>query len=156
MGVRIDNVGLIGGRGVEPDIYPAGGTYFFLRAFSTWYTFDTALQNLAMVRQQSTGDRTGDDSLRLKTVDGNDVSVNVTVSWRIEPAKAPYLAQHVGQSHVQVAGRGQRRPRVLLRGGEGLLVESACGVRAASREPHVGQHHRRSQRVQGRSRTMPW
>jgi len=102
VGVRVDNVGWLGGKGVVPEIYPPGGTYFFLRAFSTWFTFDTALQNLTMLRESAGRGRDGDDSLRFKTVDGNDVSVNVTVSWRIDPSFAPYLAQHVGQSTEEV------------------------------------------------------
>ncbi|HMV68848.1 MAG TPA: SPFH domain-containing protein [Myxococcota bacterium] len=95
VGVRVVNVGLWG-KGVQPDVYPAGGTYFFFRPFSDWYTFDTAIQNLIMVREQQSGDRAGDDSLRFKTVDGNDVSVNVTLSWRIIPERTPYLLQFVG------------------------------------------------------------
>jgi regulator of protease activity HflC (stomatin/prohibitin superfamily) len=101
VGVRVSLVGPWG-KGVQPDIYPAGGTYFFFRPFSDWYTFDTAIQNLVMVREPAAGDRQGDDSLRFKTVDGNDVSVNVTVSWRIVPEKAPYLLQFVGQSTAEV------------------------------------------------------
>lgn len=95
VGVRVVTVGLLG-RGVQPEIYPPGGTWFFFRPFSDWYVYDTALQNLTMVRESTQGDRAGDDSLRFKTIDGNDVSVNVTVSWRIIPDKAPYLLQFIG------------------------------------------------------------
>jgi regulator of protease activity HflC (stomatin/prohibitin superfamily) len=102
VGVRTDLIGLFGGQGVRGDVYPPGGTYFFFRLFSGWYTFDTAIQNLVMVREAHVGDRVGDDSLRFKTVDGNDISVNVTVSWRIDPARAPYLVQFVGQSTAEV------------------------------------------------------
>lgn len=101
VGVRVAKVGLWG-KGVQPEVYAAGGTYFFFRPFSDWYTFDTAIQNLVMVREHEQGDRAGDDSLRFKTVDGNDVSVNVTVSWRIIPEKAPYLLQFVGQQTSEV------------------------------------------------------
>jgi regulator of protease activity HflC (stomatin/prohibitin superfamily) len=98
VGVRVDQLGLLGGKGVVPEVYPPGGTYFFFRPFSEWFVFDTAIQNLVMVREATQGDRVGDDSLRFKTVDGNDISVNVTVSWRIDPTKTTYIVQFIGQS----------------------------------------------------------
>lgn len=102
VGVRVVKVGVPGPRGVEPEVYQPGSTFFFFRPFSDWYTFETAIQNLVMVREDADGDRRGDDSLRFKTIDGNDVSVNVTVAWRIDAAKAPYLLQFVGKSTVEV------------------------------------------------------
>lgn len=98
VGVRVSLLGLLGPRGVEPEIFEPGATYFFFRPFADWHTFDTAMQNLVMVREPHEGGRGGDDSLQFKTIDGNDVSVNVTVAWRIEPAKAPYLLQFHGAS----------------------------------------------------------
>lgn len=100
VGVRIVLVGL--SPGIQDDIYLQGGTYFFLRPFSEWLTYDTALQNLEMSREHATGDRYGDDSLRFKTIDGNDISVNCTIAWRIREESAPYLARFVGQSTAEV------------------------------------------------------
>jgi regulator of protease activity HflC (stomatin/prohibitin superfamily) len=97
VGVRVVRASPFGVRGVEPEAYMPGGTYFFVRALSDWYVFDTALQNLVMVRETGEGARTGDDSLRFKTIDGNDVSVNVTVSWRIDPTAAPRILQFIGE-----------------------------------------------------------
>ena len=60
-------------------------------------------------------DRTGDDAIEFKTTDGNDISVNVTVAWRIDPQKAPYLVAKVGSSTAEVKEklirRGARAPR---------------------------------------------
>jgi len=102
VGVRVAKVPFLSGRGVVDEVYPQGGTYFFFRPLSDWYVFDVAIQNLVMVREKAEGDRRGDDSLRFKTIDGNDVSVNVTVAWSIEPTKAPHLLQHVGNSTAEV------------------------------------------------------
>lgn len=102
VGVRVNRVPFVGTRGVEPEVYPQGGTYFFLRAFSDWYVYDVAIQNLVMVREDDEGDRRGDDSLRFKTIDGNDISVNVTVAWAVEPDKAPSLLTFVGKSTHEV------------------------------------------------------
>ncbi|MCB9680446.1 MAG: prohibitin family protein [Alphaproteobacteria bacterium] len=102
VGVRVNKVPLLSARGVEPDVLPQGATYFFFRPFYDWYVYDVAIQNLVMVREPDEGDRTGDDSLRFKTIDGNDVSVNVTVQWAIDPARTPYLLQFVGGSTTEV------------------------------------------------------
>lgn len=102
VGVRTVNLTLIGSRGVVKEIYPQGGTYFFFRPLSQWHVFDVGLQNLEMLREQSEGSRSGDDSLRFKTIDGNDISVNVTVAWSIEPSSAPYVLQFVGGSTPEV------------------------------------------------------
>jgi regulator of protease activity HflC (stomatin/prohibitin superfamily) len=93
VGVRTVNVALIGKQGVQDDIYPPGRTHFFFRPTSTWSVFDTAVQNLAMQ---------GEDALRFKTIDGNDISVNVTIAWRVNPLKAPYLVKFVGGSTTEV------------------------------------------------------
>lgn len=102
VGVRVRLLPLPGPRGIEPEVYPPGGIFFFPRVFSDWYVFDTAIQNLVMVRERDQTERGRDDSLRFKTVDGNDVSVNVTLAWAIDPKRAPYLLQFVGNSTGQV------------------------------------------------------
>lgn len=98
VGVRTVNFTLLGHRGVQEEIYPQGQTYFFFRPLSDWTAYDVGLRNLEMFRNPSQGDRTGDDSVRFKTFDGNDVSVDVTVVWSLEPSKAPYVRARVGRS----------------------------------------------------------
>lgn len=98
VGVRTVKLTLIGDRGVVADTYAPSGTYFFLRPISEWHVFDIGRQNLEMLRESDRGDAPGDDSLRFKTVDGNDISVNVTVAWSVDPAMTPYVLQFVGQS----------------------------------------------------------
>lgn len=103
VGVRTNKIGLLGGKGVRQEVYPPGSTSFFPPVVTGWNVFDTALQNLEMTREAHRGDRGGDDSLRFKTIDGNDISVNVTVSWRVEPSKAPYLLEFVGANTREVS-----------------------------------------------------
>src|SRR5436190_23890418 len=69
------------GAGVEEKVYEPGATFFFLPFGSDWHTFDIKLQNLEMTWNPRRGDRQGDDSVAFKTVDGNDIHVNVTVAW---------------------------------------------------------------------------
>lgn len=116
VGVRVNKVGLIGQKGITDDSYAPGTTSFFPPIINDWYTFDVALQNLSMVRENRLGDRQGDDSLRFKTVDGNDISVNVTVAWQVDPNKAQTVLAFSGKS-TDAAGQRLVRPisRTLIR-----------------------------------------
>jgi regulator of protease activity HflC (stomatin/prohibitin superfamily) len=89
--------------GIEKDHkYPPGATYFFVPFLSDWATFDIKLQNLVMTKADGEGDRLGDDAVEFKTTDGNDISVDVTIAWRIDPDKVAYLLQYVGHSTNEV------------------------------------------------------
>jgi regulator of protease activity HflC (stomatin/prohibitin superfamily) len=105
VGVRVAKLGILEGKGVVPDVYPPGATYFFPPIINDWYVFDTALQNLMMTRDATTGDRSADDALQFKTIDGNDINVDVTVAWGIDPTKASYLVQFVGPNTAAVRER---------------------------------------------------
>ena len=105
VGVRVAKLGILEPSGVVPEPYAPGATYFFAPIINDWYVYDTALQNLVMTRDSRTGDRAADDALRFKTVDGNDISVDVTVAWSIIPSKAPYLVQFVGGTTLAVRER---------------------------------------------------
>ena len=96
VGVRTVLFSPIASAGVSDEVYPPGGVYFFFRPLSRWHTFDVAVQNLAMVGDPGEGDRPGKDSLFFKTVDGNDIVVDVTISWSVDPTKAGYVLQFVG------------------------------------------------------------
>ena len=94
--------GLLGKPGVQPEIYAPGATYVFPAFLTDWNTFDVSMQNLAMVKDPGRGDRQGEDDLNFKTVDGNDIRVDVTVAWQVDPQRAPYLLTKVGENVEQV------------------------------------------------------
>jgi regulator of protease activity HflC (stomatin/prohibitin superfamily) len=96
VGIRTAKVAIFGEPGVVKDVYPSGGTFFFAPFLNDWNVFDVGLQNLQMTRAVDTGARGGDDSLHFKTHDGNDISVDVTIAWHIDPAKVVYVLQFVG------------------------------------------------------------
>ena len=89
-------------RGVEDFVRDPGGTYFFSPVFNDWHTFDTRLQNVEMTVDLKRGDRTRRDDLLFKTVDGNDISLDVIVSYRIDPQKAPQILQFVSGSDAEL------------------------------------------------------
>ncbi|OGR11521.1 MAG: hypothetical protein A2097_08255 [Desulfobacula sp. GWF2_41_7] len=95
VGVRTRKFSFTGQKGVEDRIYAPGSTYFFLPYINDWHVFDTRLQNLEMTFSHQKGDRRTQDDLIFKTIDGNDISLDVIIAYRIDPAKAPYILQYV-------------------------------------------------------------
>jgi regulator of protease activity HflC (stomatin/prohibitin superfamily) len=102
VGVLTRKFTLMGERGVQPETYAPGATYFFFPPFSTdWTTFETKLQNLRM-RAKNEGEPGRTDDIEFKTVDGNDIAVDVTVVWRVDPDKAPHLVRKVARTSREV------------------------------------------------------
>lgn len=97
VGVRTRKFGLFGSKGVEEKIYSQGSTYFFMPFINDWNVFDTKLQNLEMTFSEKRGDRKSQDDLVLKTIDGNDISLDVIIAYRIDANKAPYILQYVAK-----------------------------------------------------------
>jgi regulator of protease activity HflC (stomatin/prohibitin superfamily) len=89
-------------KGVQQALYPPGSTNFFAPFIRDFYRFDTKVQNLEMVADNKRGDRSVRDDLELKTTDGNDISMDVTVVWQIDPRRAPSLLENVGTSTDEV------------------------------------------------------
>ncbi len=102
VGVLTRKIALVGKAGVQQETYPPGATYTFPAIITDWHVFNVALQNLSMVQSKTEGDRAERDDIEFKTHDGNDISVDVTVAWRIDTAKAPWILEHVGGSTPEV------------------------------------------------------
>jgi regulator of protease activity HflC (stomatin/prohibitin superfamily) len=88
--------------GVQTTLYPPGSTNFFAPFVRDFYTFDIKIQNLEMTQAGTKSDPAGQDDLQFKTTDGNDISMDVTVVWQIDPKKAPEILQYVGSSTADV------------------------------------------------------
>ena len=80
-------------KGVQDQLYPPGSTNFFAPFIRDFYRFDTKVQNLEMRAANK-----GRDDLQLKTTDGNDISMDVTVVWQVDPQRAPKLLAEVATS----------------------------------------------------------
>jgi regulator of protease activity HflC (stomatin/prohibitin superfamily) len=98
VGVRTVKFGIFTKKGVEDKVYPPGSTYFFLPFVNDWHTFDTKLQNQEMTFDPKRGDRKVRDDLLFKTIDGNDIGLDVIIAYRIDPGKAPYILQYVAKN----------------------------------------------------------
>jgi regulator of protease activity HflC (stomatin/prohibitin superfamily) len=91
--VGVRTVKWLGKRGVEDKVYQPGAAYFFMPIFNDWDTFDTRLQVVEMK---------GPNQLTFKTKDGNDLFVDVTFSYRIDPKKTPYIRQYVAHNDSEL------------------------------------------------------
>ena len=87
------------------ELAPAGATYFFAPIVNDWKVYDVSLHNLVMTATSTSGDRSGKDDLRFKTRDGNDIETDVTVRWRIDPAKVDEVWRRVAPSSEEVKNR---------------------------------------------------
>ena len=92
----------IGNKGVQENTYPPGATTFQPMFLVDWHTFDTRLQNIEMTEDPTRGDRQGRDELLFKTIDGNDIGLDVVFEYRIIPEKAPYILQKVARNDEEL------------------------------------------------------
>jgi len=108
VGVRTRKFALWGASGVENYTYPPGATYFFLPYINDWHTLDTRLQNLEMTQDAKAGDRKAKDDLVFKTIDGNDISLDVIIAYRIDPKMAPFIIQNVAINDLMLRQKVMR------------------------------------------------
>lgn len=102
IGVRTVKWSPFGGQGVQKDLYAPGSTYFFVPFITDWHTFDTRIQKLVMAANPESSNFGAQDDLKFKTVDGNDISLDVIISYRIDPEQAAHILQRVGTTDDQV------------------------------------------------------
>ncbi len=115
VGVRVVKWSLWGKKGVVQSIYLPGATYFFPPIINDWYTFDTRLQNIEMTAAIM-GQRQDKDDLIFKTIDGNDIGLDVIIAYRIDPPKAPQILLRVAANNRELEDRVVRPvTRSLLR-----------------------------------------
>ena len=96
VGVRTQQYALFASKGVVPRDYDVG----FHRNFGLmdrWELFDATVQTLELSRDPREGDRRSADDVQIKTDDGNHVSMDMTVKYRIKPDEAHLLFQKLGR-----------------------------------------------------------
>ena len=149
VGVRTRKMAIFGSKGVEDRIYAPGATYFFMPFINDWNVFDTKLQNLEMTFSQMRGDRKSRDDLVLKTIDGNDISLDVIIAYRIDANKAPHILQYVARDDVNLRDKivrtvARSKPRDIF----GELKTEAFYV-ADAREAQSGKAREALQEILG-------
>ncbi len=79
VGVKINNI-----TG-EIEIVQQEGTNPYNGILSSFYVIDSRLQTLVMVENPNRGDRQGKDDLRIKTIDGSNVYLDLTINYKMMP-----------------------------------------------------------------------
>ncbi|MFP4378910.1 MAG: SPFH domain-containing protein [Candidatus Sumerlaeia bacterium] len=86
VGIRINN--LTG----KVSVIDSQGTQIYNGLLTSFYVLDKTVQRLEMTATTERGDRRGQDDLRIKTLDGSDVYVDLTINYRMLPEKVKELA----------------------------------------------------------------
>ncbi|MFH1062807.1 MAG: prohibitin family protein [Candidatus Omnitrophota bacterium] len=102
VGVRTIKWSPFAKSGVLQRVYAPGTTYFFLPIINDWNVFDTKLRNMEMTITKGQGAHYGPDDLLFKTIDGNDISLDVIIAYRIDPKRAAYILQYVAKNNVEL------------------------------------------------------
>lgn len=99
--IKVKKFSLLGEAGVDPHIYAPGQIYFYIPFLQEMYKFNTKLQTITMVYSPSRGESFRDDLL-FKTIDGNDISLDVEVQFRIIPDKVKHMLENVAQNDTEL------------------------------------------------------
>ena len=89
-------------KGVEERVYMPGSTYWFVPFINDWHTFETREQKIEMTATVGIGDRSGRDDLLFKSIDGNDISLDIVITYRIILNKAAEVLQNVAVSDLEL------------------------------------------------------
>lgn len=101
VGVKTNKM-IFGKKGVQENIAESGKMVFYNPFVTDWNTFDKNLQILEMTANLGRGDRPGRDDMRFKTIDGNDITLDIIISYRINPQEAPNILQHVAKNDEEL------------------------------------------------------
>jgi regulator of protease activity HflC (stomatin/prohibitin superfamily) len=63
-------------------------------------TFDIQTQNYTMSAVHAEGQVQGDDAIRVLSSDGLEVTIDLSVLYKVNPAKAPFILQNIGMDYV--------------------------------------------------------
>jgi len=63
-------------------------------------TFDIQTQNYTMSAISNEGQKEGDDAIRVLSSDGLEVTIDLSVLYKVNPDKAPYIFQNIGVDYV--------------------------------------------------------
>jgi regulator of protease activity HflC (stomatin/prohibitin superfamily) len=75
-------------------------------------TFDVKTQNYTMSAVHTEGDQEGDDAIRVLSADGLEVSIDVTVLFKVTPSEAPFIYNTIGTDYKGVIIRPLSRTKM--------------------------------------------
>lgn len=96
VGVRIQQYGIFGKKGVVQQDF-GSGWHRDLGPVDTWVLYDSTVHTLEMTKDPLHGSARGNDDVKVQSIDGNALSLDVTVKYRIVPGKVHRLFQDTGR-----------------------------------------------------------
>ena len=83
---------------VQPDVLESG--LHIINPLVDVTIFSIQTQNYTMSAVHSEGEVQGDDAIRVLSSDGLEVMVDLSVLYKVDPAKAPFILQNIGMDYV--------------------------------------------------------
>lgn len=80
----------------EMEVIIEPGVHIYNGVTSEFYTLDKTRQTLEMTNRINRGDRHGDDSLKIKTLDGSDVNIDIKAEYQMIPEQADLVLKSSG------------------------------------------------------------
>ena len=65
------------------------------------HLFDIQTQNYTMSAVSTEGTKEGDDAIRVLSSDGLEVTIDLSVLYKVNPEKAPYILQNIGEDYIE-------------------------------------------------------
>ncbi|MCY7310470.1 MAG: prohibitin family protein [Chitinophagaceae bacterium] len=108
------NAGQIGVKSlfgkVQNDVLSSG--LHFINPFVEVQRLDIKTQNYTMSGVQDEGNQTGDDAIRVLTSDGLEVTIDLTVLYKLLPSEAPRLIRETGVDYTDKIVRPLTRTKI--------------------------------------------
>ena len=108
------NAGQIGVKSlfgkVQNDVLSSG--LHFINPFVEVQRLDIKTQNYTMSGVQDEGKQTGDDAIRVLTSDGLEVTIDLTVLYKLLPTEAPRLVRETGMDYTDKIVRPLTRTKI--------------------------------------------
>ncbi len=101
VGVKTVYLSVTGDTGVQEQSYGTG-YHVYVPPFTGFTILKKSEQKLEMTQRKDKGSRPGRDELKLKTTDGNDIWVDITLSWRVNPDTPWLVVKHVGETIEEI------------------------------------------------------
>jgi regulator of protease activity HflC (stomatin/prohibitin superfamily) len=95
---------------VQPDVLPSG--LHLVNPFVNVVNIETRTQNYTMSGVHNEGEKLGDDAIRVLSADGLEVTIDLTVLFRVQPQKAPELLRQIGEEYIDRIVRPIARTRI--------------------------------------------
>jgi len=103
IGVKINKLASFWGKNaVSNKIAQSSRVHFWVPFIQDIYVFDVGIQSIEMTFDPNTGDLKRRDDLLFKTTDGNDISLDVVIQYRIIASNAPYILQYVAANDEEL------------------------------------------------------